>query len=54
MPTPMDSPLPNPLPIPRGEGEATARILSTLIQRQWARRLGAVHRRFPSVYLAYT
>jgi hypothetical protein len=26
----MDSSLPNPLPIPRGEGEATARILSTL------------------------
>jgi hypothetical protein len=29
-------PLPNPLPVRRGEGEATPRSLSALIQRQWA------------------
>jgi hypothetical protein len=32
---PKRTPLPNPLPVPRGEGEATPRSLSALIQRQW-------------------
>ena len=33
--TPADSPHPNPLPVRRGEGEATPRSLSALIQRQY-------------------
>src|ERR1035441_5827809 len=32
---PIRTPLPNPLPVRRGEGEATPRSLSALIQRQW-------------------
>ena len=31
---PKRTPLPNPLPVRRGEGEATPRFLSALIQRQ--------------------
>jgi hypothetical protein len=31
---PIRTPLPNPLPFGRGEGEATPRSLSALIQRQ--------------------
>ena len=31
---PKRTPLPNPLPVRRGEGEATPRSLSALIQRQ--------------------
>ena len=38
---PIRTPLPNPLPFERGEGEATPRSLSALIQRQWGRGEGA-------------
>jgi len=38
---PIRTPLPNPLPFGRGEGEATPRSLSALIQRQWGRGEGS-------------
>ena len=37
---PKRTPLLNPLPVRRGEGEATPRSLSALIQRQWGRGEG--------------
>jgi hypothetical protein len=37
---PKRTPLPNPLPVRRGEGEATPRSLSALIQRQCGRAEG--------------
>jgi len=37
---PIRTPLPYPLPVRRGEGEATPRSLSALIQRQWGDGLG--------------
>jgi hypothetical protein len=39
---PIRTPLPNPLPVRRGEGEATPRSLSALIQRQWGQGEGSV------------
>jgi len=39
---PKRTPLPNPLPVRRGEGEATPRSLSALIQRQCPKGEGAV------------
>jgi len=37
---PIRTHLPNPLPFGRGEGEASLRSLSALIQRQWGDGLG--------------
>ena len=36
------TPLPNPIPVRRGEGEATPRSLSALIQRQCPKGEGAL------------